>query len=65
MKKFFSAVAIVVALNGPAHAQDYNKGWDAFFAGDCPSSGFLGPRAAYSKREFGSSGWFDYAACWR
>ena len=30
----------------------------------CPSSGFLGPRAAQPKRE-GSSGWFDYAACRR
>ncbi|PUB09439.1 hypothetical protein, partial [Yoonia sediminilitoris] len=31
----------------------------------CPSSGFLGPRASEPKREFGSSVWFDYAACWR
>lgn len=31
----------------------------------CPSSEFLGPVVAQTKREFGSSDWFDYAACWR
>ena len=34
MKKFLSAVAIVVVLNGTAQAQDYDKGVDAYRAGD-------------------------------
>lgn len=34
MKKFLSAVAIVVALNGTAQAQDWDKGRDAYEAGD-------------------------------
>ena len=29
----------------------------------CPSSEFLEPMAASTKRGFGSSGWFHYAAC--
>ena len=34
MKKFLSAVAIVVALHGTAQAQEYSKGNDAYQAGD-------------------------------
>ena len=34
MKKFISALALVVALSGTAHAQDFQKGYDAYQAGD-------------------------------
>ena len=34
MKKFFSTVALVVALLGTAHAQDWGKGIAAYKAGD-------------------------------
>ena len=34
MKKFLSAVAMVVALNGTAHAQDFDKGLAAAQSGD-------------------------------
>ncbi len=34
MKTFLSAVAIVVALNGPAQSQDWDKGLAAFNDGD-------------------------------
>jgi uncharacterized protein len=34
MKKFISAVAVVVALSGTAQAQDYDKGVAAYNAGD-------------------------------
>ncbi len=34
MKKFLSAAAIVVALNGTAHAQDFDKGLAAAQSGD-------------------------------
>ena len=53
----FRADAVWIALtSGLTHKQ---------VADDCPSSGFLAPRAAYTKREFGSSGCCDYAARWR
>ena len=34
MKKFLSAVAIIVALSGTAQSQDYARGYDAYEAGD-------------------------------
>jgi TPR repeat protein len=34
MRKFLSAAAIVFTLAGAAQAQDFDKGWDAYDAGD-------------------------------
>ena len=34
MRKFLSAAAIVFTLSATAQAQDWDKGWDAYEAGD-------------------------------
>jgi len=34
MRKFFASVAIAFVLSGTAYAQDFQKGWKAYEAGD-------------------------------
>lgn len=34
MRNFLSAAAIVFTLSGTAQAQDFDKGWEAYLAGD-------------------------------
>ena len=38
MRKFLSAAAIVFTLSATAQAQDWDKGWDAYEAGDCATA---------------------------